>query len=132
MTGAGRVIYNPIGDPIASFELGLGNLSNNRAEALALYQGLIQLQKLGIKNMMVFGDSTVIISLMNSKRKASNIFIQQTISKCQALICQNWDLRFFHVLRAFNKEADKCANQACNRSKRNLLCNNVEHHHHLP
>jgi len=41
VAGAGGVIYNPNGDPIVSFEWGLRNLSNNRAEALALYQGLI-------------------------------------------------------------------------------------------
>lgn len=49
VAGAGGVIYNPNGYLIASFEWVLGTLSNNRAEALALYQGLIQLQELGIR-----------------------------------------------------------------------------------
>eukprot|EP00253_Pinus_taeda_P010059 PITA_10059 len=42
--GAGGIICNPNGKPLVTFEWGLGILSNNRAEALALYQGILQLQ----------------------------------------------------------------------------------------
>jgi len=76
--GVGGVIYNPSGSIIATFEWGLGPLSNIRAEALALYQGLNQLQKFGINKAMIFGDSATIISLMVSSRKTCNIFLHQT------------------------------------------------------
>jgi len=40
-SGAGGVILNANEDIVLSYEWGLGHVSNNRVEALALYQGLI-------------------------------------------------------------------------------------------
>lgn len=62
--GAGGVIFNANGDNILAYEWGLGHTSNNRAEALALYQGLIQLRKLGIDTVMILGDLAIIINAM--------------------------------------------------------------------
>jgi len=108
--GVGGVIYSTNGDIRITYEWGLNPLSNNREEALALYQGLIQLQKLGINKAMMFSDSATIISLIVHNRNASNVLLQQVINRCQALAHQMTDLRFFHVLRTLNKEADICAN----------------------
>lgn len=107
-------------------------LSNNRAKALALYQGLVQLQKLGINTAMILGDSTAIISLMVHNQNASNVLLQQNINQCQALAQQMTDLHFFHVLRTLNKEANTCANRVCNRSIGNILCNSIESQQYLP
>ena len=54
--------------------------SNNRAESLALYQGLIQLQKLSVSTAMILGVSTIIISLMVYNRNAFDVILQKTIS----------------------------------------------------
>ena len=75
MAGAGRIICNANGDIIISYEWGLGNLSNNRAEALTLYQGLIQLQKLCIHTATIIGDSNIVIILMVYNRNASNVIL---------------------------------------------------------
>lgn len=56
MVGARGIICNTNGDIITAYEWGLRNLSNNRAEVLALYQGLLQLQKLGIHTAMIIRD----------------------------------------------------------------------------
>jgi len=64
IAGSGGIIYNANGEIQLSYEWGLGHLSNNRDKALALYQGLVQLRKLGINATMVLGDSASIISLM--------------------------------------------------------------------
>lgn len=130
--GAAGVIFKPNGEPLVTFEWGLGILSNNRAEALALYQGILQLQIHEIKKAMIFGDSAIIISLMTSKRKASNIFLQQTISRCQVMINQTQDFQVYHILRTINREADKRASQACIRPKGNILSNNEEQFQFLP
>eukprot|EP00253_Pinus_taeda_P036249 PITA_36249 len=132
VAGVRGVIYTPNGEPLVTFEWGLGNLSNNRAEALALYQGLYQIQIHGIRKVLIFGDSAIIISLMNSKRKASNICIHQLINGCQTMIIQSWDLKIFHILRTLNRAADKLASQACIRTKGNILCNNEDFFQHLP
>jgi len=130
--GAGGIIFSPSGDPLVSFEWGLGTLSNNRAEALALYQGILQLQAQGIKKALIFGDSAIIINLMNNRRKASNIFLQQTISRCKDLISHGQEFHFYHILRSLNREADKRASQACSQSKGSFLYNNEDLHHFIP
>jgi len=67
MVGVGGVIYNANGECVLFYEWGLGNISNNRAEALALIQGLKQLSRIGIRTTKVFGDSSIVISLMSQK-----------------------------------------------------------------
>ena len=64
VAGAGGPIFNANGDKIMSYEWGLGHTSNNRAEALTLYQGLIQLGKLGIDTITILGDSAIVVSAM--------------------------------------------------------------------
>lgn len=130
--GAGGIIFNPNGEPLVSFEWGLWILSNNKAKALALYQGILQLQAQGIQKAMIFGDFAIIINLMTSKRVASNIFLQQTISRCQVWINQAQDFQLYHILCSINQEADKHANQSCTRLKGSLLCNNEELYQFLP
>ena len=130
--GAGGIICNANGDTILSFEWGLGPLSNNKAEALALYQGLLQLQVLGIHTTTVIGDSAIIISLMVHKRTATNLALQQLIIRCHALIQQMNEIQFIHVLRSLNKEADAHANNACHKSLGSLQCNAYETFCYLP
>jgi len=60
----GGVIFNAKGDHILFYEWGLGQISNNRSEDLAIFQGLIQLSKLGIGTTKIFADLVVVISLM--------------------------------------------------------------------
>eukprot|EP00253_Pinus_taeda_P015168 PITA_15168 len=121
--GAGGIILDPSGVMVSSFEWGLGRLSNNRAKALGLFQGLLQLQNQGIKKALVFGDSAIIVSLMNNNRHASNLFLHQIISRCKTMLSQNLQCQFFHVLRSSNQEADKRASHAYSREKGSLLCN---------
>lgn len=132
VAGAGGIICNEEGNIISSFEWGLGALSNNRSEALALLQGILQLQKLGINNAMIFDDSTIIISIMVHKRLASNVVLQQTTSRCQLLIENMQGVNFYHILRTLNKEANLRANRACHRTIGVLSYNEVDLQIHLP
>jgi len=126
------VILDANGEIVLSYEWGLGHISNNRAEALALYQGLLQLGKLGTDVASIYGDSAVVISSMVQKRDPLNVCLQQTLSRCQSLAHHVKDLRFHHVLRSLNKDADKQANKACARPQGSLVCNGAETYHHLP
>jgi hypothetical protein len=58
--GAG-VIYKPRGEPLIKFSWGLGSISNNEAEALALYATVRLAHTEGIQNIIVYGDSLLII-----------------------------------------------------------------------
>ena len=59
----GGIIRWPSDQIISHFAWGLGLTSNNQAEAMALLQGLKQLQKHGIKEALVIGDSQSLIGL---------------------------------------------------------------------
>ena len=130
--GAGGLICNANGETILQFEWGLGELSNNRAEGLALYQGLTQMIKIGIKKVIVLGNSEIIIRLMALRQSTPNILLQQINCRNQTLHDLLEEVRYYHILRGLNKEADKCANRACDRSKGNLRCNNTSSLQPLP
>lgn len=132
LAGAGGLICNANGETILQFEWGLEELSNNRAEGLALYQGLTQLIKIGIKKAIVFGDSAIIIRLMAQRQSTPNILLQQINRRNQILHDLLEEVRYYHILRGLNKEADKSANKACERSKGNLSCNNISSFQPLP
>ena len=132
MDGAGGIICNGNGDVLIEYEWGLGNLSNNRAEALALYQGLLQRQRLGIRTAIVIGDSAIVISLMVHNRKAPNLALQRIIDRCQAFDQQMKGNFFYHVLRSLNKEADERENRACLHNVGNLRCNGSDQQCLLP
>jgi len=92
------VIFNSNGDAIHSYEWGLGHSSNDSAEALALYQGLIQLGKLGIDTVMILGDSVIVVSAMVRNRDLPNALLQQIIRWCQILGHTMKYVRYYHVL----------------------------------
>jgi ribonuclease HI len=58
------VLYGP--DEILErvFSWGLGEDTNNMAEALSLWQGLIQARELGINEISVIGDSQLLIQAL--------------------------------------------------------------------
>ena len=57
----GGVVIDPNGKVVIEYCWNIGYDSNNMAEAYGLLQGLKQLQKKGVDEVMVFGDSRVII-----------------------------------------------------------------------
>eukprot|EP00253_Pinus_taeda_P036032 PITA_36032 len=130
--GAGGVISNEFGDEICSYEWSLGRKSNNIAEALALYQGLIQLKKLGIRKALVFGDSIIIIRFMNYNHRSPNSSLQQHVDRIKLLLTHFEDIKFYHILRTLNMKADKCANNAVGKKEGVLRHNNREEFQPLP
>ena len=70
--GGGGVIIDPDGKVEIEFSWNIGNDSNNMAEAYRLWQGLKQLQGKGVEEVLVFGDSRVIIQALNGGRRDKN------------------------------------------------------------
>eukprot|EP00253_Pinus_taeda_P028450 PITA_28450 len=130
--GAVGVITNEHGEEICNYEWSLGRKSNNLAEALALYQGLIQLKKLGIRKALVFGDSSIIIRLMNYNLCSPNRSLQQHIDRIKMLLANFEDVKFYHLLRNLNKQADKNTNKAVGKHEGLLKCQDREEFHPLP
>lgn len=88
--------------------------------------------KIGIKKVIVFGDSTIIIRLMALRQSTPNILLQQINYRNQILHDLLEEVRYYHILHGLNKEADRCANRACDRAKGSLRCNNTSSFHPLP
>ena len=60
----GSIIFFPEGKPKVAFSWGLGEATNNQADVLALYQGILLAKEMGFKKLVVIGDSVIIMSHM--------------------------------------------------------------------
>lgn len=108
--GGGGVLLNPTGSITLSFSWGLGQDSNNRAEALALWQGLKLALSKNLKSLVLFGDSRIIVQAMNTKRSPSQVHLTHLFKKINLLASKFQKISFFHVLRDLNALADQEAN----------------------
>jgi ribonuclease HI len=80
--------------------------SNNVAEYESLIHGLNIAISLGIKRLMVYGDSLVVISQINKEWDCSNDSMGKYCSVVRKLEDKFEDLEFHHVERDRNTEAD--------------------------
>jgi ribonuclease HI len=109
--GGGGIIENLTEATATRFAMGLGIESNNRAEALALWQGLHQANKLRIQELTIIGDSRIIIQAIINHSKTQSIILNNLLDKIHLLLRNFKSYKFFHVLRDLNGEADKEANR---------------------
>jgi ribonuclease HI len=108
--GGGGVLLNPVGDLTLSYAWGLGQDTNNRAEALALWQGLVLARRKNLRSLVVFGDSRVILQAVISKKNLSQVHLAYLLMKIKMLVSKFQKIHFFHVLRGLNALADLEAN----------------------
>ena len=69
----------------STFSWGLGRETNNVAEALALWKGLHLSRNQGINELIVLGDSRLIIQALFDNSLQSQMHIRQLIRKIQNL-----------------------------------------------
>jgi len=113
--GAGGIIKDSQGKIIVKYEWGLGPMTNNKAEAYSLLLGTSIARKLGLQNLLILGDSAIIIASMSSGKE----FMQTALNRIKGRIMENIrsisEVTFKHVLRGNNTEADEQANNATGR-----------------
>jgi len=66
-TRGGGIVYRPDGLIDFRYAWGLGNATNNQAEALALLQGICLLKQKRIAHARIIGDSQSLIGIMVKK-----------------------------------------------------------------
>eukprot|EP00253_Pinus_taeda_P012315 PITA_12315 len=120
VAGSGGVLLSPGGSPELRFHWVLGIETNNRAEALALWQGLTQAIKRNILSLAVFGDSRLIIQAMLRPKNSHQIQLASIIKKIRLLLPKFTKISFFHILRNLNSLADNEANLGVLCSRRSL------------
>ena len=115
--GGGGTLLSSENSVLANYAWGLGIMSNNMAEALALWQGLKIAHEQNLHSLVVFGDSKLIIQFMVSKTLPSNIFLAAIIKKILLVISKFQVIGFYHILRGLNGKADMEANRAASLDK---------------
>ena len=79
---------------------------------MALFQGLKILKDLSIIEANVIGDSQTIINAMVSNSPTVDLKLSRLITRIKSLENSFQNLKYYHVLRTHNKEADIEANKA--------------------
>jgi ribonuclease HI len=110
-TGGGGVLVSPTGHLEFSFSWGLGIESNNRAEALALWQGIIQAINHNVQDLVIIGDSRLVIQALILSNRVKNAKLQHILEKIQLLLGNLRTYKLYHVLRSLNASADAEANK---------------------
>lgn len=126
IAGSGGVLLSPGGFTEMRFHWGLGIETNNRAEALALWQGLKLAINRNILSLSVFGDSRLIIQALLFPKTPHQVHLASIIKKIRLLLPKFNKIAFFHIIRTLNAQADLEANLGSLCSRRSLVVNSTE------
>lgn len=116
--GAGAVIYDQNQEKeeqkeiVALTEWVGVKVTNNYAEYSGLRAGLRSALELGIKELLVCGDSLLVIKQISGQYKVKSPNLLQIYEECKELSNQFEQIEFRHVYRDSNKRADKLSNDA--------------------
>jgi ribonuclease HI len=105
----GGVISIPGGRTKTFFSWSLGIQSNNLAEAYGLFQGMEIAKLLNIHNLVMIGDSLIIIRYMQQGTNSFEARLSVVLDRTRHLSSSFSYLRFYHILRDNNSEADRYA-----------------------
>ena len=115
--GAGWILINEIEARTIKESQFLGEATNNEAEYQALILGLKKAQVLGVREIVVFLDSELLVRQINGLYRVKNprllIFYRQVLD----LLNKFSNYVITHIPREKNQEADAMANEAIKRSK---------------
>jgi ribonuclease HI len=108
--GYGVYIVDDQGAVLAELHGSLGNTTNNIAE----YNGLIAALKWAVdhdvKQITIKGDSLLIIEQMRGNYKVKNEGLKPLHMQARMLVMQVGNVKFEHVPREQNKDADRLSN----------------------
>jgi ribonuclease HI len=118
--GYGVSIQSPDGDVIAELHGPLGIATNNVAE----YNGLLAALQWAIdhdaRRVDVRADSELLVKQMRGEYKVKNAGLQPLYVRARLLAAQLDDVRFEHVRRELNKEADRLSNLGMDEAEEQL------------
>jgi probable phosphoglycerate mutase len=90
----------------------IGVATNNRAEYLALIEGLKAAQEWQPDRVEVFMDSKLVVEQVSGRYKVKNKDLMPLVRTAQELLTKFSEVTLTHVERAKNKGADALANKA--------------------
>ncbi len=110
--GLGLVIKDDQGVILLEHGEYLGETTNNVAEYSALISALKFARTLEGTDVVIQMDSELIVKQMTGEYKIKQPHLQELASQVRKLLSQFNSYEFKHVLREFNKEADRLVNVA--------------------
>jgi ribonuclease HI len=112
LSGAGAVIYNNNIEVWAGYSVVDTSATNNQAEYTGLIIGLKYAVDNQIQDLLVQGDSQLVINQMTGKYKCNADKLVVLYKTAKALENQIKNVQYAHVLRKFNARADELSNMA--------------------
>ena len=111
LAGAGAVIYDQSSVEVWCLAQLVGtNSTNNEAEYTGLLIGLRHAVEMGVSELMVRGDSQLIIRQLKGEYKVKSVSLKPLYLEAVELISRIHIVQFEHVYREFNKRADELSN----------------------
>jgi ribonuclease HI len=114
--GAGAVLYDEGGYEVSSVSAFLnGNATNNQAEYTGLVIGLEEALELGCTELVVYGDSMLVVKQVDGEWKCKSDNIKPLLEHARQLKSSFRAFSIEHVYRKDNSRADELANIAMDR-----------------
>ncbi len=108
--GYGVYIVDDLGNVLAELSGSLGVTTNNIAEYNGLIAALQWAVDHDVTQLAVKGDSLLIIEQMRGNYKVKNEGLKPLHMKARMLVMQIGNVKFEHVPREHNKDADRLSN----------------------
>jgi ribonuclease HI len=130
--GGGGIIEKPNAEIMVRYAIGLGTASNNHAEAMALWQGLCHAQRNGIRDLVIIGDSRLLIRAIALSKETPHAKLNNLLARIRLLLRGLDSFQVFHVLRSLNQAADKEANRGVELAQGQTMVNDHQSMVDLP
>lgn len=108
--GYGVSIESPDGDVLDQLHGALGIATNNIAEYNGLLAALQWAVDHDVRRVHIRADSELLVKQMRGEYKVKNAGLQPLYVRARLLAAQLDDVRFEHVRREVNKDADRLSN----------------------
>lgn len=109
--GAGVQITDADGDVLAEVAEGLGAATNNVAEYTAVIRGLERARDLGATDVLLRSDSQLLINQLTGRYRVKSPHLHPLHRRVRELATGFDSIKFEHVRRERNTEADRLANE---------------------
>jgi ribonuclease HI len=113
--GIGVVIASPDGTVIDTIAQGLGETTNNVAEYIAAREGLRRAAELGAQEVLLRSDSRLLIEQLAGRYRVKAPHLKPLHAEILGLVRGFARIRFEHVPRERNVDADRLANVGVDR-----------------
>jgi probable phosphoglycerate mutase len=108
--GAGAMVTTTDGSVVAEVARGLGVTTNNVAEYTAAILGLERADELGATSVVLRSDSLLMVNQLTGRWKVKTAHLKPLHARVLQLTARLQGIRFEHVPRGENEEADRLAN----------------------